>query len=345
MSEVQAKTSQLRFSFRAIAICLSIAVLFALSSAWAVNGTHWGASSGKVEWFRKYLVFVNQYRPTVKQVDNLSSALRIHSIESLGGKRFALLFSVTDKAGNPVGKVSPYGISIMVNATGEAPKPATVERVTPISAKTEWTIDRANFANIMDYSGSMFLSDLKNTEDNYSSFLMDLQLPLSASVIKFASEVEESLQLSTNKTDIINAVKKATPMSGATSLYESMDKGVDQIAKKPHLRFLLLVTDGNANGGMRIDEILQKCRKNFVSVFALGFGWLDVDVLTRLADDTDGYFSYVPDSADLKMWFQKLAAIVNNVQVLEFSTESAKISNLDLTVNVAGVAYKRSRPF
>ena len=314
MVEVGSRPSEIRFSFRKILIALLVMALLSLVPCWIIVGHRWGVTNSSAEWFRKYLVVINQYRPSVKQVDNLKSALRIHGLESIGGKRHALIFSLTDQNGDPISNISLHGISLQISSSGQASQTASVERVTPIYKMDPWGNDKISFSNIMDYSGSMFSSDLKNTEANYSAFVSDLLMPFSASVIKFDHRIEEALPLSANKTDVINAVSKQLSLGGGTYLYDAMDRGVGHIQTRPHFRFLLLTTDGNsASDQVTIDQILQKCRQQCISVFALGFGWLDETVLARIADDTDGYFSYVPDSGEMKIWFKKLANIVNNV--------------------------------
>ncbi|HNW35890.1 MAG TPA: hypothetical protein PKM25_13210, partial [Candidatus Ozemobacteraceae bacterium] len=112
------------------------------------------------------------------------------------------------------------------------------------------------------------------------------------------------------------------------------------------LRFLLLTTDGNDNASSHsLDEIILRSRQHFVSGFVLGFGWLNVDILKRIAEETDGYYVYVPDSSELSKWFPKIAKIVNNTQVAEVSlpTDQSLPLSIELTVNANGTRLKRSR--
>jgi uncharacterized protein YegL len=107
-----------------------------------------------------------------------------------------------------------------------------------------------------------------------------------------------------------------------TALYDGIDKGVEKIQAQPHFKFIILTTDGNDNASIStIDDALRRCAQHNVSIFAFGFGWLDVKTLKKLAEETEGYYSYVPDSSNLDEWFKKLGHILNNIQVIEFSTD------------------------
>lgn len=346
MVEVSPKRSEVKLSYRGCLLFLFLILLIAGIALWAMLGTQWGASNSLSEMFRRYFSVVNKFRPSTKPEDNLTSALRVHSLENIGQKRYALIFSVTDKNGDPIVAVNPSEVSLSVAASGQTLKAATVERVTPLHMMNAWATDKCSFANVMDYSGSMFQHDLTAIESNYSSFINDLVLPFSASVVKFDTNIVEVLPLTDNKTDLLNAVNKQVMYGGGTALYEAMDKGLSHVTARPHFRFLLVTTDGNSNAGSAsLDDVLQRSRQQGISTFVLGFGWLNVGILKRLADDSDGYYSYVPDSGDLKKWFPRLAKIVNNIQVLEFSTESPSVGMVELTVKAAGNTLKRTRPF
>ncbi|HNV70046.1 MAG TPA: VWA domain-containing protein [Candidatus Ozemobacteraceae bacterium] len=346
MVEVSPKRSEVKLSYRGCLLFLFIIFLLIAVTIWSLLGTQWGASNSWAEMFRRYLTVVNRFKPGTKPEDNLTSALRIHSLEKLGEKRFALIFSATDKSGDPIVAFSPSDVTVAVGATGQAARPAVIDRVTPLHMMAGWANDKCSFANIMDYSGSMFDHDLRAIESNYSSFISDLVLPFSASVIKFDHRVDEVLPLTENKTDLLSAIGRPGAYGGSTALYDAMDKGIAQVTARPHFRFVLVATDGNNNqGATSFTDVMARCRSQGISAFVLGFGWLDVNTLKQLANDSDGYYSYVPDSSDLKKWFPRFAKIVNNIQVLEFTTETSAIGLVELSVKAGGTTLKRTRPF
>ncbi|MFZ2959580.1 MAG: VWA domain-containing protein [Candidatus Ozemobacteraceae bacterium] len=345
MVEVNPRSEPIRIRYWHYIYFLIVLALLCFALLWTILGTQWGASNSASEFLRRYLSAVNRFRPSAKPEDNLANALRIHGIEKLGERRYALLFSATDAKGEPVVTVPPTDVTIIVGSGAGALKPALVDRVTPLCQMNAWT-EKTSFAGIMDYSGSMFPEDIRNIESNYSSFIGGILFPFNAAIYKFHNDVLETLALSADKKAVEQAVSSKTDLGGGTALYEAMVKGITAVQARPHLRFLLLTTDGNNNtGAFDLDEVLRRGRQQFVSNVVFGFGWLNVQNLKQIAEKTDGYYVYVPDSSELKNWFPKLAKIVNNVQVAEFAPDAdlPPIPSVELSVKVGGIILKRTR--
>lgn len=344
MVEVNPRSTQITIHYWRYILFLAILALIGFGFLWGLLGTQWGASNPLAEWVRRYLSVINRFRPSAKPEDNLANALRIHGIEKLGEKRYALFFSATDKNGDPIVAVPTTGVTVAVGSTSGSLKPTIIDKVTPIHMMS-WQ-DSVSYSGVMDYSGSMFPEDIANIESYFSNFISGLMMPFSASLYKFHHQVLESQPLTDSKTSLESAVKQSTPLGAATALYDAMDKGITSVQARPHLRFLLLTTDGNNNAGMSsLDDVLRRSRNHQVSSVVLGFGWLSVATLKQIADQTDGYYVYVPDSSDLKDKMPKLAKIINNVQVVEFTPpgELSLPGAVELTVNVGGNVLKRSR--
>jgi hypothetical protein len=346
MIEVSPKRTEIKIHYWKYFLFLLFMLLLGLAAVWIILGTQWGAGNSAAESLRKYLSRFNRFRPGAKAEDNLANALRIHGLEKLDGTptRYAMLFSATDGAGEPVTSITKANVTLNIGDAVNAAKPMVIDKVTPLNAMKAWN-DKASFAAVMDYSGSMFPEDLDAIESNYSTFLNAIGFPFAGTVLKFHSSVDEIIPLSASIADLDAAIKKRIPL-GNTALFAGMDRGVESMKGRPHLRFLLLTTDGNNNiPGISLDDVLKNSREAFLSSFVLGFGWLNIDVLKRIANETDGYFVYVPDSADLKTWFPKIAKIVNNVQVIEFSApfDVGPGNTIDLTVVAGSTTLKRTR--
>ncbi len=343
MVEVAPKSREIRINFWHYFIFLLLMLLLLIVLLWVLLDSQWGASNPMAEWARKYLSQINRFRPGAKPEDNLANALRMHGVERIEGKRYSMFFSVTDSNSDPL-SVLKNNVTIAVGEPGTTPKPVSIERINSLSGMKEWN-DRMTFAAVMDYSGSMFPEDLDAIESNCSDFLSNLSFPYSGTVIKFNTQVQELIGVSANPSDIESALKRRVSL-GNTALYEGMYKGVENIKGRPHLRCLLLTTDGNNNVYTRtLEEVISASRQNFISSFVFGFGWLKVEVLKKIADETDGYYVYVPDSSQLKTWFPKIAKIVNNIQVAEFFSpiDIQPGSSIELTVSVGSNVLKRSR--
>jgi uncharacterized protein YegL len=282
-----------------------------------------------METLRKYLRIANSFRPNIKPEDDFSNGLRIHGFNKTSAKRFYFFVSATDANGSPITSLNPAEINLKIKNSSGNDVRAMVDRVRPLHLYKDLVAPLA-FSSVMDYSGSMFPQDIKSIESNFSTLVDDLLLQPVGAVIKFNDNAMVVTDLTEDPKQILDGIKKSVPLKN-TALYDGLDKGVEKIQTQSNFKFIVLTTDGNDNASTTtIEEAIRRCRQHNVSIFAFGFGWLDVRVLKKLSQETDGYYSYVPDSSNLDEWFTKTVKIINHVQVIEFST--------DLDMNAPGQA-------
>lgn len=323
---------------------LVLFLFFCLGLALYMLNSHFGARFSWLESMRRYLSFASRFNPNLKAEDNFSDALRIHGLEAISSGRFRLFVSATTADGRPVTVLNPGELDLkMADSTGKGTQ-ILIGRVRPMHMYTHLT-NPISYSMVMDYSGSMFPSDLTAIESNFSEFSDEIEPDFSAAIIKFNTRANEITPLTSDKTEIEKGIARRVPLQN-TAMYDAIDMGVEKIQGQPHLRFIVLTTDGNDNASfIDIDEAIRRCRIHNISVFVFGFGWLNVDTLRKLADETDGYYSYVTDSSGLGDWFKKLGQIINNVQVIEFSTspDFTMPSTIELTINTPSGKITRTR--
>ncbi len=344
MVEVTPRSETISIRYWHYLVFLAVLVLVGLGWLWWALGSKWGAGNATIENWRPFLRAVARAPAQARPVDDMAQALRIHRVVRTGDKRYAVLFSATDAQGAPLVVVSAADLAVSLGNGAAARQPAVVERVTPLHQMTAWG-ERASFACVMDWSGSMFAQDLQAQVTHYGSFLKGLAIPYSGLVYKFQTDVLKLAGPSSDPAVLEAAVRQDNPQ-GSTALYAAVDTALGPLQKAPWLRFELLTTDGNDNvGGASLEDVVRRARQHEVSVFVLGFGWVEVDVLRRLADGTDGFFAYVPDSADLGTWFARLAAIVNNVQVAEVTApfDANRPGSIEVTLRAGAATLTRYR--
>lgn len=344
MVEVVGKREQLRISVWKFLLFLFLLLTLLLMVMYFLLASNFGASNSLMETIRRYLRFTGAFHPNLKPEDNFDYALRIHGVEKAGPKRFYMFVSVTGKNAAPAKVIQNTNVKLTAKDNSGKDLNVAVNSVRPLHMYSDWS-DPLSFANVMDYSASMFPEDLEAIESNFSTLVNELIMPFAAAVIKFNDSVWEILDLSTDKNAVINAIKKAIPLQN-TALFDGIVKGVEKVQNCPHLRFIVLTTDGNDNAShISLNDVIKKCQQNNVSVFSFGFGWLDIDSLKKLSDETEGYYSYVTDSSNLDDWFKKLGQIINNVQVIEFSTDSDvdRLSFISLTIDHNNKKLSRNR--
>lgn len=344
MVEVAGKSEPLRIPVWKYLLFLFLMFILLLVLLYFLLASNFGANNSFFETLRRYFSFVSAFHPNLKPEDNFDKALRIHGFEKIGPKRFQLFVSATGSDAAPVKVLQPSEVSLKVKDGQKKDLTVMIDRVRPLHMYSEWP-DPVSFSIVMDYSGSMFPQDVEAIEKYYANLIGELALPFSAAVFKFNDKVKEMLDLSSDKNAVLDAIKKPLTLLN-TALYDGIDKGIEKLQARPHLRFIVLTTDGNDNASIaNFEDVVRRSRQHNVSVFSFGFGWLDVSKLKELSDRTEGYYSYVPDSSRLGDWFKKLGQIINNIQVIEFSTDvdMNHPAELDLTVDYNNQKLNRVR--
>jgi hypothetical protein len=345
MVEISPNKTPLKISVWRFVLVLLLLAIILLALFWYLFASRLGATNSFLEGIRKYLTFAATIHPNMKPEDNFADSLKIHGVEKVNSKSFTMLVSVTDKNGEPLTSINAGEIDLKVGGpktTGL--ESVRIDKVTPLHMMNDWK-EHVSFSSVMDYSASMFEGDLSAIENNFEKLMESITVPYAASIVKFNAKATEILKLSEAKDEIKKAIKKRVPLEN-TALFDGIIKGVEAVQARPHMRFLVLTTDGNDNASFNtLKEVLLRSKLHNVSIFVLAFGWLEVQTLRTLADETDGLYSYVPDSSKLEEWFTKLGKIINNVQVIEYSTKSDMEipEKIDLTIKVNGKKLNRKR--
>ncbi|EKD84055.1 MAG: hypothetical protein ACD_39C00270G0001, partial [uncultured bacterium] len=248
MVEVAPGGERLKIPVWKYLLFLFIALLLMLGVLWYLLSSNYGAQNSFLESLRRYLSFLSTYHPKLQPEDDFSTALRIHGFEREEARKFNLFVSATDKDGSPLKVINPNDVKIKVTGTTGQEMNAVIVRTRPLHMYSEWAAP-ISFSSVMDYSGSMFPQDLSSIESNYSELVNQITLPLSAAVVKFNTRVHDILDLSSDKQEILAAVQKRIGLQN-TALFDGMDRGIEKIQSRPHLRFMILTTDGNDNSSI-----------------------------------------------------------------------------------------------
>ncbi|NMD37765.1 MAG: VWA domain-containing protein [Christensenellaceae bacterium] len=154
---------------------------------------------------------------------------------------------------------------------------------------------------VLDFSGSMYGDPSEKLKDAMGEILLQDRAAknlLQASqqeeniVILFSSDII-SISKETGNSDIeklYTVVSKEKP-GGGTSMFEALDKALDIVAGydlQNYTPAIIVMTDGQANGSMSIDDFLRSYNKHGqdVPVFCISFGDADVKTLNKLAEWT-----------------------------------------------------------
>jgi len=177
---------------------------------------------------------------------------------------------------------------------------------------------------VTDYSGSM-VGDIGAQEQALNLGLAKLRLDEldkngavkkkgvdSYNIIQFDHGVYKSAEGATATGATGNMLSFAN-LGGATAFYDGSIAGLDLLDKAAARRIAILLTDGSDNSSLaNATSVVQKARAANISVFVIGFGGSDQDMLSRIAASTGGRAYFPGDSAELSAIFSEIFLLLDS---------------------------------
>jgi Ca-activated chloride channel family protein len=169
-----------------------------------------------------------------------------------------------------------------------------------------------NVALVIDKSGSMQGQKISNAKKAAIMAVEHLRPYDIISVITYDHQAEILLPATkaSNKDMIIREINNLKA-GGSTALYDGVEKGARELRKfldRKRVNRIILVSDGLANVGPSTPEELGKLgsalgEENIsVTTIGLGLGYNE-DLMTRLAQKSDGNHAFVEQASDLVAFF------------------------------------------
>ena len=197
----------------------------------------------------------------------------------------------------------------------------------------EWTRsgDRAplNVALVLDRSGSMEGEKLERAKDaaRYAVGLLETRDILS--IVTYETEVQVLVPATklTDKREILRLID-GIHTDGSTALFAGVSKGAAEVQKflrREQVNRVILLSDGLANVGPdspgELAELGSSLRRQGISVTTIGLGLdFNEDLMTRLAQASDGNHAFVQEPRDLVQIFNSefkdaLSVVARDVEI------------------------------
>lgn len=117
----------------------------------------------------------------------------------------------------------------------------------------------------------------------------------------------------TDKDKLIKLINKHIQPTGMTALFAGVSKGLDEVKKNLHDEYInriILISDGQANTGptsiSELSELSRKAARAKVAISTIGLGDdYNEDLMTAIANYSDGNHFFVSNSSDLEKAFVK----------------------------------------
>lgn len=175
---------------------------------------------------------------------------------------------------------------------------------------------------------------LTNEKDAISDFIKDLERDDSIGILRFDSEIETVVDLTTDQDKALDKLKKVKNVSeGDNCLYDAMYKAVKMIAKQPPgRRAIVVLTDAED----RLYNSTKVCSANTDDdVIDLATSWntrvpiytlaitdaTDEKVLKRIAERTGGRYKFAKNSGDIASQLNDISYQFQNEYILRYTSQ------------------------
>lgn len=282
---------------------------------------------------------------TKEDVDEIT--VTINQIDACPRNTATVYVSVTDQGGFQV-----TGLTATDFALSEGTTPITPTEAGFVEEDSTATI---SIALVMDYSGSITaepdnVTDMENAAIN---FVNQLGSDDEAEIIKYATTIEVTRSLTSDKDLLIAAIQSTPDVGVHTALYDAVVKAAQDLAASTKQRqAIIIITDGMDDDGTGspqstsdLDGAIAEANADGIPVFTVGLGNADVTVLQQLADDTGGTYSDSATSDNLSTIYQQLADLLfTNQYILTYPSGIASDATGTLTVTVTTPAGLANTP-
>jgi len=249
--------------------------------------------AGDVDWDEELLAFLSI----------------VHATNAVDGQRAAYLFVANDEL-EPVLELAADDVTVL-----EGGEPVEVLSVAPLKSfsKVQFSLSL-----VLDYSGSMSEQDIAFLEEGLAHLIGVLPPVFRAGVVKFSKDAVVYQPMTEDVGELEEAI--TAPMeAGATSLYDAMDVGLDELeGEETPFRLEIVFTDGLENDSYAACHrtVSQRARALGVPVFVIGMGAIDVPAMFTMTNETHGCFLYAPSNEDVKAVYQRVAAFIADTWVV-----------------------------
>ena len=187
-----------------------------------------------------------------------------------------------------------------------------------------------NLALVIDRSSSMSGDRIEKARDAAIQAVHMLDTQDTLSIVTYDSNVEVIVPPTRvkDKNDLVNKIRKNTQPRGMTALFAGVSKGLDQVSKyldREQVNRIILLSDGQANVGptsvSELSGLAKIAAKKGVAVTTIGIGKnYNEDLMTAIANYSDGNHAFVENSSDLETTFARefndvMSVVAQDVEV------------------------------
>jgi len=176
---------------------------------------------------------------------------------------------------------------------------------------------------VVDVSGSMSGRPLEDAKEALDTFLDNTDDYTEMALVAFESYANTLVGLTTSTSRIQDGVDSLVD-GGGTSIGAGIQEGTRALAESRGVRTMILMTDGQSDINL---DVVQEVIENDVTIFTVGFGDVNDELLMQIAELTGGQYLYAEDSTELVSIYTSLRKVIGNTVTLTYTVEDPATEN------------------
>ena len=194
----------------------------------------------------------------------------------------------------------------------------TREVVDTYEVSTDTTSESLNsICFVVDTSGSMNGYPIEDAKEALDQFLGDLTGNAELALVKFESGAETLVGMTASVSALKTAIGSLAA-GGGTDITAGIQEGTAALDSASGARTMIVMTDGQSDVDL---SVVQAAADQGITIFTIGFGDVNDDLLQTIADMSGGQYLRADSSTELMNVYSSLQGIIGNTVTLTYTVE------------------------
>ncbi len=168
---------------------------------------------------------------------------------------------------------------------------------------------------VVDVSGSMGGEPIANVRLALDSFVQGTDAGQEMAMVTFDDEGQVQSPITTDKA-AIQASINSLYANGGTNIDAGIRVGTEVLRESSGIKVMMLLTDGQSSVS---DEAIMNAKAEGITIYTIGFGGVNDEVLQYIADSTGGRYVRADSYGELGSVYNSLADIIGNSLTITYT--------------------------
>lgn len=173
---------------------------------------------------------------------------------------------------------------------------------------------------VVDTSGSMGGTPIADARDALDQFLTDMSGSAELALVKFESSAETLVDL-TSSVGAMRTAVSGLASGGGTDITAGITEGTAVLSGANGARTMIMMTDGQSNVDL---NVVQTAADQGITIFTVGFGDVNDDLLQSIADMTGGQYIRADSSTELINVYSSLQGLIGNTVTVTYTVKNTE---------------------